>query len=322
MKVLLFGSDPIFCADLKWGFQELGHDVMVNMAKTANEFHIINDYDPDYIMTFGSPSYYLTGEILDLFTTFLKHSKAKYFHWDTDGITWANLELSLIHKCNPNYVFTVCPEMLELLQKEDIPSSIMPYAYSPLSHHPAQSIDELSDKIAVVGCAYPEIVCTQPQHYRTRSISTLVEPLISNGRRVDFWGDARHKSVMQQCFGCTILDEWCHRRCSYDKTHEIYSNCFINLVFQNHSQTITKRTYEILGSGGFILTYENEEIKRQFVPQKDLVISSSKQETIDIVEYYLHTPDAYLKVRENALNCAKEHTYKQRAKQMLMQLSQ
>jgi spore maturation protein CgeB len=91
------------------------------------------------------------------------------------------------------------------------------------------------------------------------------------------------------------------------------SDLFVNLVTQNHEHTITKRTFEILGSGGFALSSDNTAIRELFVPGRDLAVSSSPEQTLELVRYYKEHPDEWRKVRDSAVLSVQNHTYKQRA---------
>jgi spore maturation protein CgeB len=89
--------------------------------------------------------------------------------------------------------------------------------------------------------------------------------------------------------------EWFKGTIPYAKTCDIYNSSFINLITQNHEQTITRRTFEILGSGGFGLSCYNTAIKDMFGNSGALAISSSPEETLDLVVYYRIIMDAYKK---------------------------
>jgi spore maturation protein CgeB len=320
MKVILFGIDNIFADDICWGFQSLGHEVLVKFPSSIKEFdQLIADFRPEMIMTFGSPSYYQDSNLLEYIGKRHSNMNTTFVHWDTDGITWVNLEINMIQLLKPDIVFTVCPDMLEVLKQKNIICDMLPYAFSPQTHYPSPYNTEYAGMTTFIGCAYPEVVCN-PQHYRTKSIETLIKPLLQNGSRVDFWGDTRHQYVLSQNFNCVLPDEWSHGRCLYQKTNEIYNSCFINVVPQNHEHHLTKRTYEILGSGGFILTYDTAGIRKLFTPQKELVVSSSPKQTLELVEYYRNNQIAYDEIRKNAVISAQNHTYKQRAEYIIRRI--
>ena len=107
--------------------------------------------------------------------------------------------------------------------------------------------------------------------------------------------------------------DWFKGTIPYEKTCDVYNNSFVNLITQNHDQTITRRTFEILGSGGFGLSCYNTALKNTFGDGSALAISNSPEDTLDILEYYRNNPDEYLKIRKNAAMSVQNHTYKERA---------
>ena len=225
-----------------------------------------------------------------------------------------------IRLMQPDIVFTVCPEMLVLLKSLEIPCDMLPYAYCPKYHHPSTENKDFTHDIAFVGSAYPNVLSTHPDHYRRISLDVLFKPLLENGYRIDLYGDNQHQQVLQSLYGTTIPDNWLHGRCPYEKTWQVYSKSFINLVTQNHEHTITKRTFEIMGSGGLAISLSNTAIRNTFTPGKDLAASSNPKETLDLIKYYLSTPAAAAEVRRNALVSVQSHTYRQRAECIVSQL--
>ncbi|MFS0907747.1 glycosyltransferase [Priestia aryabhattai] len=93
----------------------------------------------------------------------------------------------------------------------------------------------------------------------------------------------------------------------------MYSNTDINIGCQNHNLYLSRRTFEILGSEGFLITYDTKEIRRLFKPGQDLVVSSSPKETLELVNYYLNHPNECKRIGERGKNAIKNHTYKHRA---------
>lgn len=318
MKLLIWG-DKYFSEDMAWGFKELGHDVQMIAPKTTQELDAsISSFNPDLVLTLGSPSVF-DLELLRYFGN-RPSSPMKCIHWDTDGITWMDIELRHINLIKPDIVFTVCPEMLDLLQSHNIDSKLLFYAYSPIFHHPGPVATENKDQITFVGAAYPEVIQKFPNHFRRLSMDVLFKPLLNGGYKIDFYGDNRHKQVIKFLYDYDVPDAWLHGRYAYEKTCQIYNSCSINLVVQNHENTLTKRVFEILGSGGFALSYDNSMIRKFFSPGKDLVVSSSPAQTIEIVEYYKKHTDEYKTIRDNALESAQNHTYKQRAEYIINNL--
>lgn len=317
MKVLVYG-DAIFSLDMLWGFKVAGHDAELIVPRSALELdQKINTAQPELLITLGTPVYY-PQEMRNYLLT-RKRGGMKHVHWDTDGISWKELEMSLIHSMNPDMVFTVCPDMLAVLQGENIKSEMLFYAYCPMYHHPLPAQD--SGQVTFVGASYIQVMQKFPEHFRRKSMDVLFEPLLRNGKRIDFFGDTNHGQLIKYLYGLDVPYDWIHGRVPYDKLSSIYCNSHINLVTQNHEQTITKRTFEIMGSGGFVLTCRNNAIEEYFTPGEDLAASDSPEQTLEFLEYYNTHEDEYSKIRENALESAQKHTYQQRANEILEKMN-
>lgn len=318
MKVMIYGHS-LFSIDMLWGAKQLGHDASLINPKSVQELErILVTAEPDLLMTLGSPAYFHT-DILQYIGS-RKTPHMKYIHWDTDGITWMELEMNHIRLSQPDKVFTVCPQMFEKLKKEKIPSDMLLFGVNSEIHHPGGEVDAYKGLITFAGGAYPEVVYRVPKHHRRLSMEVLFEPLLKQGYEIDFFGDFRHKQVIKSLFGHDISNERIHGRCPYERIHEIYSNCFINLVVQNSEYATMKRTFEILGSGGFIMAYPNATLGELFSIGKDLVVSRTPEETLELVEYYKNNLDKYDEIRKNALKAVEEHTYKKRFEYITNQL--
>ncbi len=319
MKVLLFG-DGIFSADMMWGFEQLQQDARLIFPNTVQELkEILEDAQPDVLMTLGTPSFYKQPMLEYIGQR--KLSPMRYIHWDTDGISWAELEMNLINLTKPDMVFTICPDMLNMLKGQGIQSYMLPYAFNPLVHHPDTMEEPYEGSITFTGGAYPDIVYRYPEHYRNKSMDILFKPLLEHQYKIDFYGDGRIGAVIKHLFNIDVPADWFHGYCVYDQTFHIYHDSFINLVPQNHENTLTKRTFEIMGSGGFLISCDNQAIHSLFTPGRDLVTSASREETLDIVEFYRQHKTAYKEIRRNALISAQNQTYKQRAALIVKQLN-
>lgn len=323
MKVLLFGT-RMFSGDMLWGFLQAGCDAKIISASTAEQMEdILGRENADLLITLGAPT--------DIYRAPLEYlgrrpsSSTKYIHWDTDGISSLyypsksgdGIEMDLIYLAKPSFVFTMCPEMLDFLRSKGIRSDMLHYAYSPGSHRPLPDVRSTDFSISLIGSSYAYFANRFPKHYRYESLKILVKPLLENGFAVHIHGDTAYPALIKSQLGIELDPSYYHGYMYYDKTCAAYNRAYINLATQNHQQTITKRTFEILGSGGFLLSSANAALRQFFEPGRDLTVSSSPEETLEIVEYYKNNPDKWQTVRENAVKSVQNHTYKQRAEYIL-----
>lgn len=326
MKVLILGNE-LFSVDMQWGFQQAGWDAEIISAEDAEQIQIIlNENEADLLITLGAPL-----ELKPKVMKYIGNSRPKhlkYVHWDTDGIsstyflskTGDGIEMDVIYLSKPDLVLTMCPEMHDFIREKGFPCEMMYYAYSPVSHHPLGTINSNSSFINLIGNSYCAIYPFRPGHYRYKSLGILLKPLLENGYTVHLYGDLGYRPLIKQVLGIEMPKENYHGYMPYEKTCAAYNSSFINLVTQNHAQTITKRTFEIMGSGGFLLSSDNTEIRKLFVPGHDLEVSSSPEQTLELVRHYEKNKDDWKKVRENALVSIKEHTYKQRAEYIIEEI--
>ncbi len=318
MKVLIYG-DHVFSVEFATGFRKAGLEaVCINPATVAELEQTISDAQPDIFMTLGTPSFYKQEMLAAIGRK--PSPNAHYIHWDTDGVLWDYLEINVIRLTKPDTVFTICPVMRERIEKMGIPCHVLPFASNPDMHHPAPESKGYEGKITFVGGWYTPLAQANPDHLRHKSMRVLFNPLFDSGREVHFYGYIARNYPYTKIFGREFPRSCFHGHFPYEHIHKIFSGCFINLVPQNYEQSIIKRAFEILGSGGFGLSYDTPAMREAFPAGNGFVYASSPQETLDIVEYYMCEPAAYNRVRENALITAQKHTYRQRAETIVGKL--
>ena len=323
MRVLILGN-KIFANDMAWGFEQAGCEATVITADKVEQMEtILMNTNGDLMLTLGAPLE-LKQDVMDYLGK-NKPKTLKHFHWDTDGISSTyylsklgdGIEMDVIYASNPSIVFTMCPEMQKFIRQKGFLCEIMHYAYSPISHYPMSLNLKGEETINIIGNSYKSLYAYHPEHYRYASLKIILKPLLENGYDVNLYGDREYLPFLKELFSMDTFKVNYHGYLPYERTCTAYNNSYINLVTQNHRQTITKRTFEILGSGGFVLSSDSSEIRKLFTPGRDLVVSSSAKETLELVKYYKENKEEWLKIRKNAVESVKNHTYKQRAEYIL-----
>jgi len=83
---------------------------------------------------------------------------------------------------------------------------------------------------------------------------------------------------------------------------------------ENDYLTINSRFFEILGSGSFMVSSEIKGIHELFEINKEIVIARSREEMVELVEYYLNNEEERLKIANRGYEKAiKYHTIEKRA---------
>lgn len=191
----------------------------------------------------------------------------------------------------------------------------MDFGYHPSVHRQVRVHPKYRANVAVVANAYPDILKKYADHYRIRSLNLLIRPLIRSGVRTDFWG--KNWDRMKPLLGARIPKKRIRGYLPYTKANQVYSSAKIVIALQNQLTQVTQRTYEILGSGGFVVTNDTPEIRRLFKPGRDLVVSRSPKETVKLVRYYLNHPGLRRRNREAGKKAVARHSYNARAQYMV-----
>ena len=92
----------------------------------------------------------------------------------------------------------------------------------------------------------------------------------------------------------------------------------INMTSKTIRYGIPQRVWDVLGSGGFLISNYQMEIPEFLVPGEDLVTYGSLEELRHLIAYYLEHEDERAQIALNGYNKVKEfHTYKVRIAQMI-----
>ncbi len=234
--------------------------------------------------------------------------------WDTEGVGQYDLQMTGFELSKPDMIFSICTEMLEKLKSKNIPCERLDFAFNPTIHYPKSISVNENYTISLVRNAWLWYANHYPEHFRySKAIPVILKSLLENNYKIDFYGSTEYKPVIKNFLNLDVPAEWFKGTVSYEKTCDIYNSSFINLITQNHDLTITRRTFEILGSGGFGLSCYNTALNAMFGASSALAIARSSDETLEILEYYKNNIDAYIKVRQNAVISVQQHTYKERA---------
>lgn len=92
----------------------------------------------------------------------------------------------------------------------------------------------------------------------------------------------------------------------------------LNITIPNIKSGIPLRVWDILGSGGFLMTNYQPELELYFNLNQDIVVFESKQELEEKAAFYLEHEKERMEIAERGYQKVKQfHTYEQRMHQML-----
>ena len=316
MKVLFLESNPVWTNGLPNGFRDTGHDVLVSGPLTENNIpKMISEFRPDLIITMAwSPE--TEGKKADWIRENVKAAGIPHVYWATEDPTHTDsYTLPLVRRMRPDFVFSICPQRVNEYRGYGIKAAHLDFGFHPSVHYNTIPQEKYKCSVALVANAYPDAMKIYPGHYRIQSIKTLISPLIMRNIRVDFWGAGWEK--LDFIIGRKIPQQWIRGFMPYTLANQVYSSADIIIGLQNHRTQITQRTYEILASKGFLITSDTPEIRRLFVPGKDLIVSSSPEQTLSLIRYYLREKVERDKICGQGQRSAAPHNYMNRARYMI-----
>lgn len=322
MRVLFLESHPMWIHGLPNGFRDMGHDVLVSgPIDNKNLSSMISEFQPDLIITIGWGPENSSIQKQDIIRDHIKSTKIPHVYWATEDPTHTqSFTIPFLKRVQPDFVFTICSKNVAYYESLNINAAHLDFAYHPKVSQPTKPCDTYKGRIAVVANAYPNKLKFYPNHYRHESLRILVKPLLDKNIRVDFYG--KYWENMELFLGHKIPEDWIHGYVPYTETNKVYSSNDIIIGIQNHPTQLTQRIYEILGCGGFLLTNNTPEVNRLFKANQDLAVSSSPEETVQLVRYYLDNPEQRKLIQTQGQQSVDHHTYSYRAEYIIKTLNE
>ncbi|SNR85277.1 Spore maturation protein CgeB [Anaerovirgula multivorans] len=308
---ILFLDHRTYCINsLGDSLAQMGHKIMYQPSWVPKEVESgIAYFKPDILITVG-----YNRRLFSLFADRIAGLCKKYglFHlyWATeDLINHKDWSLPYVQRTRPDLVWSIHPGCIKKYEKLGIPASYLNFGFNPrMFPKKKRGAKEIYD-ISFVGSAH-----LFKKTYRYDSLQHLLFPLIEIGQKVHIWGSdwQKNEALIAKEFGKTVPRDWLQGYLLYGKSGSVYCSSKIVLGVQNAVDQVSQRTFEILGSGAFMITSRTQEITEMFEDKKELVLTSSPEETIELVRYYLNRPELRYKIGANAhRKVIENYTYRQ-----------
>ncbi|WP_456298070.1 CgeB family protein [Alkaliphilus pronyensis] len=268
---------------------QLGHSLALQSSWSPEEVEAgIRIFKPNILITVGYNR--------PLFNRFSRKvhelcSKYKLFHlyWATEDIinhfSWS---LPYVKDSKPDLVWTIHKDCIKKYEALGIPALYFNFGLNPRIF-PAKKKNEAETFDISLVCATHLFKET----YRFQSFQDLLFPLVKAGIDTNIWGYGWKKDskLIKETFGHTIPKKWLRGHLLYGETASVYRKSKIVLGVQNSEEQVTQRTFEILGSGGFMIASRTKALSSMFKDKVEIVLSSSPTETVELVNYYINRPD-------------------------------
>ena len=267
----------------------------------------------------GNPSRAIDGLTLECFSELCRERNILHAYWATEDRNYHENYSMKIANCF-DLIFTPSNECVEDYKKIGKFAHLMTYGCYPTLHRRVEGVKEYAYDITIAasyhqGLDYDfvrNVINKQEnedeESLRMKSIENIILPIVDKGYSLSIWGNGWEKIVPKKYIKGLL---------PYEDINKLYSSCKIvlGLEWDNVSDTkTTGRPYEVLGCGAFFLTLRTKALKNIFSEGIHLELTSSKEETVEKIEYYLKNNKEREKIAlEGQTEVYKKHTYYHRA---------
>ena len=314
IRVLFFSQSLKYTLGLPQGFRDLNCPVFVlrELSRTSIK-EAVDHFKPDLMVTAGWAFRKHKREHVDELVKRAAKHKVKHVYWATEDPRWTEeCSLRCVEIYKPDAVMTIHPGSVNKYKELGLPAGHLDFGCNPEfnKHEPPSS--EYDYDVALIGNGGKEW-----KSYRKASVQILLKPLVERGYNIAIWGK-RWDSFNEELMGFKIPTHMLKGKLPYEETNKVYNSARIILGLQNDHEMLTSRTFEVLGSRGFLLTVPTQSVNKLFVNNVHLTCSSSPEDTVELVNYFLKNTTVRQEIARNGqLEVYLKHTYKERARQIL-----
>lgn len=289
---------------------QLGHKIMFQTSWNYDEVEKgIAYFKPDILVTVGYNRRLFNrfaGKVLEL----CKKYRMFHLYWATeDLINHEDWSIPYVQRTKPDLVWTIHPDCIHKYESLGVPSNYLNFAFNPRIFHGKSRLDKELFDVSFVGTTH-----LFKRTYRFESLRQLLLPMVDIGQMVHIWGAdwIKDEAIIAKEFGKTIPRSWLQGYLLYGKSGSVYRSSKIVLGVQNAMDQVTQRTFEILGTGAFMIASRTQETLKLFEDKKEIALTSSPEETIDLVKYYINKPELRYEIGQRARRKVLQHyTYRQ-----------
>ena len=311
MRILFANTAPIVKYGIGPALAELGHEVgYVFLDREPSLEPFINEFRPDAVFNDGGG-----GRMAKLFPL-LQQRGIPHIYWAIeDPVSFDYLSMPFAEKSA--LVFTPCRESLADYNRHGIAAHLLMFACNPNYHRPGAPDPRFNHDIIFAGNNYSY------HPARQRGVATVLQPIIDQGYDLQVYGNEwwldpnQAYTIPASYYGCYMANEDLPRACAS-------ARIILGLHSVDTSRTMmSMRTFEIEGCGGLYLTQWTPALEEMFINQRHLVWTKSREETLDLVKYYLQHPELRQRIAlQGQSEVYQKHTYQQRAHDIMPYLQQ
>ena len=315
MKVLFIDDTPCWIHSLPWGLENLGHQVVIlTEIREDSLTRTLKNFRPDLVLTVGWGNLHGKDKLKTLAKVFKAHG-VFHAYWtveDIDNIeTWS---VPYVKRTEPDLVFTINGSCLHRYEEMGIPAAFLDFGCNPVIHNKVQVVKKYTADVAMVANTWEFWI-----NYRAVSMNILLRPLLDSGYNLGVWGKGWRDIPAE--VDLQVSEKFLRGPVDWEETAKVYNSAKIVLAPQNEFRFTTQvamRTFEIMGSQGFMVSPRTGALEKMFTNGKHLIMVDTLEQTLEVIKYYLRHPvERELIAKEGQAEVYRNHTYLHRARQVV-----
>lgn len=287
MKILALMTFDIFKYSLGATFEKMGHEVhYLGEFDDAKLDKTILEFRPDMVVDMGwdvwQQDKHYNGELSSIHDVIKKHNVFHLYFAEEDWLHFDRWTKKYCEIMRPNFVLTRSPLTIRHYEEMGIPATYFDVGNNPDFHKPSPHNPKYACDVAVVANGNFTI-----GELRYKSINDLVIPLLEEDIDLKLWG--RDWERLDWCYlNKKVPEKMLQGKVPFTETPAVYNSAKICISIQTCKDQLSNRTFDILSSGGFLLTSNTKAVREKLRPGVDCIVSSSREETVELVKYYLN----------------------------------
>ncbi len=314
IRVLFFSHDSKYILGLPQGFRELNCPVFVlrDLSRSSIK-EAVDHFRPDLMISTGWAYRRHKREHIDELVKRAAKYKVKHVYWATEDPRWTEeCSFKCIEIYKPDAVFSIHPDSVSKYHALGLSAGHLDFGCNPEFNKFEPPSSKYAYDVVLVGNGGKAW-----KSYRKDSVQILLKPLVERGYDVAIWG-SRWNRFNEELMGFKIPKHMIKGELPYEETNKVYNSAKIILGLQNDQEMLTSRTFEVLGSGGFLLTVPTRSVNNLFTNNVHLTCSDSPEHTVRLVDYFLKYDETRKAIARNGQSeVYTKHTYKERADRIL-----
>ncbi|WP_134684422.1 CgeB family protein [Brevibacillus migulae] len=306
MKILALLTFDIFRYSIGKALETLGHEVRY-LERFDEELleNTILSFQPELVFSMGWDIWHVDihseGRLPNIKEILHRHQLFHVYFAEEDWLHFENWSRLYVAEVEPNFVLTRSASCIPKYENMGVPAVAFDVGCNPDFHKPGPSEPQYECDVAVIAnghFGFGEI--------RSKSISDLIIALFDQPFHTKIWGGG-WDVVENYHDGKKAPEHMLQGKLPYSETPKVYSSAKICLSVQTCNDQLSNRTYDILSSGGFLLTSDTPAVREKLIPGVNCVTSNSPEDTVNLIKHYLAHPVERMQIAEAGREYAMAH---------------